>query len=117
MAREAAVESRYNSLQQPMVGRKNKLSEAYRLFQFFRDIEDEEDWIHEKEPLVSSTNRGRDLIGVQNLIQKHQALMHEITSHEDRIQQVYKQGMYSYTYRPLCNETFDKDATALVLVQ
>lgn len=98
MAREAAVESRYNALQQPMVARKNKLSEAYRLFQFFRDIEDEEDWIHEKEPLVSSTNRGRDLIGVQNLIQKHQALMHEITSHEDRIQQVYKQGVLSQTW-------------------
>ena len=92
MAREAAVEARYSSLQQPMAARKNRLSEAYRLFQCLRDIEDEEDWIHEKEPLVSSTHRGRDLIGVQNLIQKHQALMHEIASHEDRIQQVYKQG-------------------------
>ena len=26
------------------------------------------DWIREKEPLASSANRGRDLIGVQNLI-------------------------------------------------
>ena len=33
-----------------------------------RDVDDEMDWIREKEPLASSANRGRDLIGVQNLI-------------------------------------------------
>ncbi len=38
--------------------RKNKLSDALRLQQFFRDVEDEEDWIREKEPIAASTNRG-----------------------------------------------------------
>lgn len=33
-----------------------------------RDVDDELEWIREKEPLASSSNRGRDLIGVQNLI-------------------------------------------------
>ena len=41
-----------------MAGRKNKLSDALKLQQLFRDIEDEEDWIREKEPLAASTNRG-----------------------------------------------------------
>ena len=49
-----------------------------------RDVEDEEAWIREKEPIVNSTNRGRDLIGVQNLIKKHQASMAEINNHESR---------------------------------
>merc|ERR1719334_2436341 len=45
----------------------------------------EEAWIREKEPIINSTNRGRDLIGVQNLIKKHQASMAEINNHEPRI--------------------------------
>jgi len=65
---------RYQALQDPMHARRLKLRDALRLQQFFRDVEDEEDWIREKEPIAASTNRGRDLIGVQNLIKKHQAL-------------------------------------------
>ena len=56
--------------------------------QLFRDVEDEEAWIREKEPIVASTNRGRDLIGVQNLIKKHQAMQVEINNHEPRIDAV-----------------------------
>ena len=56
--------------------------------QLFRDVEDEEAWIREKEPIINSTNRERDLIGVQNLIKKHQASMAEINNHEPRIDAV-----------------------------
>lgn len=42
----------------PMSDRKNRLEEALKLQQFLRDVEDEEDWIREKEPIASSTNRG-----------------------------------------------------------
>jgi len=35
------------------------------VWQLFRDVENEEDWIREKEPIINSTNRGRDLICVQ----------------------------------------------------
>ena len=56
--------------------------------QIFRDVEDEEAWIREKEPIINSTNRERDLIGVQNLIKKHQASMAEINNHEPRIDAV-----------------------------
>lgn len=57
-----------------------------------RDAEDELDWIREKEPLASSTNRGRDLIGVQNLIKKHQALQSELDSKQSRINDVIRAG-------------------------
>lgn len=39
--------------------------ESLAVQQLFRDVEDEEAWIREKEPIVASNNRGRDLIGVQ----------------------------------------------------
>lgn len=58
----------------------------------FRDAEDELDWIREKEPLASSTNRGRDLIGVQNLIKKQQALETELDNKQDRIDDVMSAG-------------------------
>lgn len=35
---------------------------------------------------------GRDLIGVQNLMKKHQALQAEIAGHENRIDSVCDQG-------------------------
>ncbi|ODM90488.1 Spectrin alpha chain [Orchesella cincta] len=56
------------------------------------DIEDEEAWIREKEPIASSNNRGRDLIGVQNLIKKHQAVVSETCNHEARVNSVCEAG-------------------------
>lgn len=104
-----------------MAARKQKLSDSLRLQQLFRDVEDEETWIREKEPIASSTNRGeteqqvrwirirsgltvlklcslsvshagKDLIGVQNLLKKHQALQAEISGHEPRIKAVTQKG-------------------------
>lgn len=39
-----------------------------------------------------STNRGRDLIGVQNLLRKHQALMGELQNHEAQVRTVCNEG-------------------------
>ncbi|RWS27338.1 hypothetical protein B4U80_10632, partial [Leptotrombidium deliense] len=83
---------RYMSLMKPMSIRRARLNDSLKLQQLFRDIEDEESWIREKEPIAASTNRGRDLIGVQNLIKKHQAVMAEINNHEHRIRSVCNSG-------------------------
>ena len=50
---------------EPLGRRKHRLMESLAVQQLFRDTEDEEAWIREKEPIVASNNRGRDLIGVQ----------------------------------------------------
>lgn len=42
--------------------------------------------------MASSTNRGRDLIGIQNLIKKHQALETELEHKQDRIDDVMNAG-------------------------
>ncbi|XP_056395740.1 spectrin alpha chain, non-erythrocytic 1 isoform X1 [Hyla sarda] len=90
--KQEALVSRYDALKEPMIARKEKLSDSLRLQQLFRDIEDEETWIREKEPIAASTNRGKDLIGVQNLLKKHQALQAEIAGHEPRIKAVTQKG-------------------------
>ncbi|KAG8447987.1 hypothetical protein GDO86_015185 [Hymenochirus boettgeri] len=90
--KQEALVSRYEALKDPMIARKQKLSDSLRLQQLFRDIEDEETWIREKEPIAASTNRGKDLIGVQNLLKKHQALQAEIAGHEPRIKAVTQKG-------------------------
>ncbi|KAL3872184.1 hypothetical protein ACJMK2_040130 [Sinanodonta woodiana] len=91
-AKQEQLSKRYKALQEPMAARRQKLDDALRLQQFLRDAEDEEDWIREKEPIAASVNRGRDLIGVQNLMKKHQALQAEIAGHEPRINNVCQQG-------------------------
>jgi spectrin alpha len=39
--------------------RKQRLLDSLQVQQLFRDIEDEEAWIREKEPVAASTNRGK----------------------------------------------------------
>ncbi|XP_076343494.1 spectrin alpha chain-like isoform X2 [Tachypleus tridentatus] len=91
-SKQVAIVERYNGLQQPISARRQRLNDSLWVQQLFRDIEDEEAWIREKEPIVASTNRGRDLIGVQNLIKKHQAVLAEINHHEHRIRAVCQVG-------------------------
>ena len=71
-----------------MKKRKAKLEDAMRLHQLFRDIEDEEAWIREKEPVAQSQARGKDLIGAQKLLKKHHALIAEIEAHEESLGKV-----------------------------
>jgi len=87
-AKEVALVERYQSLLKPAESRKGRLNESLAVQQLFRDVEDEEAWIREKEPIIASTNRGKDLIGAQNLIKKHQGMMVEINNHEPRIDAV-----------------------------
>lgn len=91
-AKQTQLLDRYKALQEPMAARHQKLEDALRLQHFLRDVEDEEDWIKEKEPIAASTNRGRDLIGVQNLMKKHQALQAELAGHDPRINNVSQLG-------------------------
>ncbi|KAK9511533.1 hypothetical protein O3M35_000170 [Rhynocoris fuscipes] len=91
-AKQESVTERYAALQKPMSIRKQKLLDSLQVQQLFRDIEDEEAWIREKEPVAASTNRGRDLIGVQNLMKKHQAVLAEINNHESRMSAVSQAG-------------------------
>ncbi len=79
---------RYNTLNEPCQIRRDNLEDAQLLFQFYRDVEDEVSWIHEKRPFAASDDLGNSLTAVQNLQKKHQALEAEIVSHEPLIEAV-----------------------------
>lgn len=102
--KEQALSKRYAALAAPMSERKKRLLDSLQVQQLFRDLEDEAAWIREKEPVAASTNRGRDLIGVQNLIKKHQAVLSEIHNHENRITGVIEGGENMLKEQPLAVE-------------
>lgn len=102
--KEQSLSKRYAALAAPMNERKNRLSDSTQVQQLFRDLEDEAAWIREKEPIAGSTNRGRDLIGVQNLIKKHQAVLSEIHSHESRLAAVVQSGEQMLEAQPYSSE-------------
>ena len=45
-------------VQEPLAWQKQRLEASYQLQQFFRDIDDEEQWIRDREPLASLANKG-----------------------------------------------------------
>lgn len=87
-----SINERYERLVNLADYRRNKLNEASTLYQFFRDIVDEESWIKEKKLLVSSDDNGRDLAGVKNLRKKHKRLEAEIEGHGPAIKVVQDAG-------------------------
>ncbi|KAE9548243.1 hypothetical protein FO519_008545 [Halicephalobus sp. NKZ332] len=88
LKKQEALGSRFKTIRDPLEKRKTKLGESLKGNQLFRDIEDELSWIREKEQIAASTNRGKDLTGVQNLIKKQKALITEINNHEPAIEKV-----------------------------
>lgn len=68
IAKKAALVERYNRLQAPMGNRRQKLQDSLRVQQLFRDVEDEEAWIREKEPIAASTNRGALASGLSSVL-------------------------------------------------
>ncbi|XP_032508870.1 spectrin alpha chain, erythrocytic 1 isoform X1 [Phocoena sinus] len=82
------VNERFLNVQKLAAEHHEKLKEAYALFQFFQDLDNEEFWIEEKLVRVRSQDYGRDLQGVQNLLKKHKRLEGELVTHEPIIQNV-----------------------------
>ena len=111
--KESALSRRYAALAAPMAERKQRLSDSSHVQQLFRDLEDEAAWIREKEPVAASMNRGRDLIGVQNLIKKHQAVLSEINNHESRILGVFESGDQMVKDQPYASDDIKLRVDAL----
>ena len=63
-----------------------------QIFQFLRDIEDENIWIEEKMNLVTSEDYGDSLQAVNMLIKKNKTLKGEIETHDQVIQATCEEG-------------------------
>jgi spectrin beta len=86
------LEDAYAELVKLAVERRSHLEESRKLWQFYWDMADEENWIKEKEQIVSSGEIGHDLTTINLLLSKHKALESEINSHENQLMSVVAIG-------------------------
>lgn len=71
---------------------RKRLEDSRKLWQFYWDTADEENWIKEKEQIVSVDDIGHDLTTVYLLLSKHNALQNEVKSHEPQLMAVASVG-------------------------
>uniref|UniRef100_UPI00398EAE6B spectrin beta chain, non-erythrocytic 5 n=1 Tax=Pristiophorus japonicus TaxID=55135 RepID=UPI00398EAE6B len=90
--RVGIVLQRYRALGDPIQERRSSLEASTRLYQFFRDLDDELAWVQEKLILAAAKDAGQSLSTVQSLQKKHQALETEISSHDSLIKDVIENG-------------------------
>ncbi|XP_061199763.1 spectrin beta chain, non-erythrocytic 5 [Neopsephotus bourkii] len=83
---------RYKSLHDPLQERRRSLEASRLQYQFFRDVEEELAWVHEKLPMASSKDYGQSLSTVQSLQEKHQNLENEISSRDALTKAVLSAG-------------------------
>ncbi|XP_065538942.1 spectrin beta chain, non-erythrocytic 5 [Lathamus discolor] len=83
---------RYKSLHDPLQERRRSLEASRLQYQFFRDVDEELAWVHEKLPMASSKDYGQSLSTVQSLQEKHQNLENEISSRDALTKAVLSTG-------------------------
>ncbi|XP_023703245.1 spectrin beta chain isoform X6 [Cryptotermes secundus] len=86
------LEDAYAELVKLAVERRARLDESRKLWQFYWDMADEENWIKEKEQIVTNGDIGHDLTTINLLLSKHKALENEIGSHESQLMSVVAVG-------------------------
>ena len=86
------LEDAYAELVKLAVERRSRLEESRKLWQFYWDMADEENWIKEKEQIVSSGEIGHDLTTINLLLSKHKAMESEIHSHDPQLMSVISVG-------------------------
>uniref|UniRef100_A0A0R3VUZ9 PH domain-containing protein n=1 Tax=Taenia asiatica TaxID=60517 RepID=A0A0R3VUZ9_TAEAS len=83
------VRIRLTELEAPMANRRDRLLKQKRVRQFFRDLEDEKDWIREKLALIEDHGRmASSLLVNQQLQRRHKMLTNEVENHEPRVDAV-----------------------------
>nr|CDS28968.2 spectrin beta chain [Hymenolepis microstoma] len=87
------VRIRLMELEGPMANRRERLMKQKRVRQFFRDLEDEKDWIREKLALIQDQAKmATSLLANQQMQRRHKMLTNEVENHEPRINAVCQQG-------------------------
>ena len=69
------MDSSYKELLNLAQVRRARLEESLALQKFYRDVDEEEIWISEKDTFLSSTDYGRDLNTIVFLLKKHEVLV------------------------------------------
>ncbi|CAH0552966.1 unnamed protein product [Brassicogethes aeneus] len=90
--RSHSCTSRYDQLKSPLISKRDDLEYSVILQQLIRDIDDELQWLDDREPLAASKDLGKTLSSVQILKKKHQALEAELASRQSIITSLIKRA-------------------------
>ncbi|CAH0560832.1 unnamed protein product [Brassicogethes aeneus] len=92
LERVQQLKEAYAQLVRLAVERRSRLEESKKLWQFYWDMADEDNWIKEKEQIVSTSDIGHDLTTVNLLSSKHKILENEISAHEPQLEEATNVG-------------------------
>jgi spectrin alpha len=70
------------------------LEDSLQAQQYFADANEGESWMKEKEPIVGSTDYGKDEDSSEALLKKHEALMGDIEAFQTSIDALREQAQY-----------------------
>ncbi|TNM85628.1 hypothetical protein fugu_007899 [Takifugu bimaculatus] len=90
--RVSHLEFSYQELTQLAAERRARLEESRRLWKFFWEMAEEEGWIREKEQILSTDERGKDLTGALRLLSQQRALEDEMSGRAGHFQHTMAEG-------------------------
>ena len=79
------METRFEGLQQKASYRSKRLQDFNKLFNFYREADEVESWIIERESVATSDDYGRDLEHVETLLKKFEDFMRDLVTSGERI--------------------------------
>lgn len=82
VAKRADLFANFAQLRKLMEARHALLNEGVSLQKFLQDVQDEEAWIKEKEPLALSSNFGTNLTSILSLQKKHEIIQAEVATRQ-----------------------------------
>ncbi|XP_031552905.1 spectrin beta chain, non-erythrocytic 1-like isoform X2 [Actinia tenebrosa] len=89
---QAEVDGAYKELVQLAAVRRARLEESLKLQSFYRDADEEEMWVTEKDYFVQSTDYGHDLNTAMILLAKHEAVEREMAGRDGQTRAITRKG-------------------------
>ncbi|XP_043206093.1 spectrin beta chain-like isoform X2 [Amphibalanus amphitrite] len=86
------LEDAYAELVKLALERRSRLEESRQLWQFYWDMAEEENYIREKDNILTAANIGNDLVTVHILLAKHKALEDDLAAHESQLLAITQVG-------------------------
>lgn len=90
--RVTALNDHWENLKEKSSQRKQDLEDSLQAHQYYADANEAESWMKEKEPIVSSTDYGKDEDSSEALLKKHEALMSDLKAFGNTIEGLKEQA-------------------------
>lgn len=87
-SRVREVKNTWTTLKELVKARRDRLEDALESHQYYADANEAESWMRSIEPLVESTDYGKDESGAKSLLQRHARFEEEIKSYADDIERL-----------------------------